>query len=48
MALAPILVPELPAKAAALAPALLAVTAIVKHAVDASDGDSESKQEPPK
>jgi hypothetical protein len=48
MALAPVLVPELPSKAAALAPAVLAVAAILKHASDASEGESESKQEPPK
>lgn len=48
MALAPVLVPELPAKVAGLAPAVLAVVAILKHASDAAEGDANAKQEPPK
>lgn len=42
-ALAPVLVPELPAKFAALAPSALAVVAILKHAADAAEKEQEVK-----
>lgn len=46
LALAPVLVPELPKGAAGVAPGVLAVVVIVKHALDASDGDSNQQEQP--